>query len=139
VLSVYRESGDCLGEADALWSLGNVSRMQEAYAEAEALYQQALATYRESGDRLGEANALARLGQVKRQQEAYAEPEQLYSAAFAIYASIDDKYSQGATLLLLAEVYSDLGDQEKARSLACQAEELLAAFPQLFQKGEHVM
>ena len=112
--------------------------MQGVYAEAEALYQRALATYRESGDRLGEAHSLARLGQVKRQQEAYAEAEQLYSAAFEIYASLDDKYNQGVTLLLLAEVYSDLGDREKALSFAGQAEELLAAFPRMVQKGEHV-
>ncbi len=65
--------------------------------------------------------------------------EQLYSKAFAIYASIDDKDSQGETLLSLAEVYRVLRDQEKARSLADQAKELLASFPQMAERGEHVM
>jgi tetratricopeptide (TPR) repeat protein len=98
-----------------------------------------LSVYREIGDRLGEANALQSLGEVKRMQGAYAEAEQLYYASFKIYASIDDKYRQGATLLSLAEVYGALGNQEKARSLADQAKELLAAFPQMVQKGEPAM
>jgi tetratricopeptide (TPR) repeat protein len=72
-------------------------------------------------------------------QGAYAEAEQLYSKAVEIYASIDDKIRHVATLLSLAEVYRALGDQEKARSLDDQAKELLAAFPQIVQKGEHVM
>ena len=76
---------------------------------------------------------------MKRLQGAYAEAEQLYSKAFEIYASIDDKYNQRATLLSLAEVYRALGDQEKAVLLADQAKELLASFPQMVQKGEHVM
>jgi RNA polymerase-interacting CarD/CdnL/TRCF family regulator len=76
---------------------------------------------------------------VKRLQGASAGAGQLYSKAFEIYTSIDDKYSQRATLLSLAEVYRALGDQEKVRSLADQAKELLASFPQMVQKGEHTM
>ena len=98
-----------------------------------------MSLHREIGSRLGEANALRSLGHVKRMQDAYAEAEQLYSKAFEIYASIDDKYSQGGTLLSLAEVYRALGDQEKARSLADQAKELLASFPQMVQRDEHIM
>ena len=90
-----------------------------------------------TGNQRAVANALQSLGHGKRIQDAYAEAEQLYSTAFEIYASIDDKYSQRATLLSLAEVYLALGDQEKARSLADQAKELLASFPQMVQKGEH--
>ena len=72
---------------------------------------------------------------MKRMQGAYAEAEQLYSKAFEIYASIDDKYSQRATLLSLAEVYRALGDQEKARSLADQAERITRIIPADGSKG----
>ena len=115
-LKIYSELQEKGREAAVLQAIANIYYFADNQVKAAENLAKVLSVYRESGDRLGEADALHSLGQVKRSQEAYAEAEQLYSAAFEIYASIDDKYSQGATLLLLAEVYSDLGDQEKARS-----------------------
>jgi tetratricopeptide (TPR) repeat protein len=112
-LKIHGELQEKGREAAVLKAIADIYYLADNQVKAEENLAKALAVYCESGDRLGEADALHSLGQVKRSQEAYAEAEQLYSAAFEIYASIDDKYSQGATLLLLAEVYCDLGDQEK--------------------------
>jgi tetratricopeptide (TPR) repeat protein len=138
-LPLHREIGDRLGEANALQSLGDVKRMQDAYGEAEQLYQQALLLYREIGARLGEATALQSLGHVKLAQSAYGEAEQLYLRALEIYSSIEDKYSQGVTLLSLARVYHALGDGQRAKASADQAQELLAAFPQMAEARERLL
>jgi tetratricopeptide (TPR) repeat protein len=138
-LKIYSELQEKGREAAVLKAIVDIYYLADNQVKAEENLAKALATYREIGDCLGEANALRSLGDAKRMQGAYAEAEQLYYTAFEIYASIDDKYSQRATLLSLAEVYRALGDQEKALLLGDQAKELLAAFPQMVQKGEHAM
>jgi tetratricopeptide (TPR) repeat protein len=139
VLKIYSELQEKGRKAEVLQAIADIYSSADNQVKAVENMAKVLSVYREIGDRLGEANALRSLGHVKQMQDAYAEAEQLYYAAFKIYASIDDKYSQRSTLLSLAEVYRVLGDQEKARSLAEQAKELLASFPQMVQKGEHVM
>jgi tetratricopeptide (TPR) repeat protein len=138
-LKIYSELQEKGREAAVLKAIRDIYYLADNQVKAAENLAKALETYREIGDRLGEANVLWSQGYVKHMQGASAEAEQLYSKAFGIYASIDDKYGQSATLLLLAEVYRALGDQEKARSLADQAKELLASFPQMVQKGEHTM
>ena len=54
-LALYRQTGDRRGEANALWSLGDVARMRGDYPAASEHFSRALALYRQTGARSGEA------------------------------------------------------------------------------------
>jgi tetratricopeptide (TPR) repeat protein len=64
VLSLYRDLGDRLGEANALTSLGAVRRLTGDYLGAVQVLDQALSLHRDLGNRNGEAEVLNRRGTV---------------------------------------------------------------------------
>jgi tetratricopeptide (TPR) repeat protein len=138
-LKIYSELQEKGREAAVLQAIADIYYFADNHAKATESLAKALPLHREIGDRLGEANALQSLGHVKRMQAAYGEAEQLYLRAIEIYSSIDDKYSQGVTLLSLARVYHALGDGQRAKASADQAQELLAAFPQMAEARERLL
>ncbi|MBD2359487.1 ATP-binding protein [Tolypothrix sp. FACHB-123] len=71
-------------QATAILFQGNIAQQRQNWAEAERLYQDALAIYRELGDETVEAIALNSLGGVARSQEQYDRAESYYKQALAI-------------------------------------------------------
>jgi tetratricopeptide (TPR) repeat protein len=61
-LAAARQSGDRLGEADALGTLGVLQRENGSYPAAAASLSRVLALYRNIGDQPGQADALNELG-----------------------------------------------------------------------------
>jgi tetratricopeptide (TPR) repeat protein len=62
--------------------------MQARYAQAEALYRQALPLYREIGDRLGEAHCLYSWGRLAASQQNLSAADEFFTEAAQIYESI---------------------------------------------------
>jgi tetratricopeptide (TPR) repeat protein len=94
-----------------------------SYAEADQLYQQALAIYRQIGNRLGEANCLKSLGEVARMQARYAEAAGLYHQALPIYRQIADRFGEAGCLRSVGR----LAALQHNPHLAREASELAAA------------
>jgi len=71
-------------KAVAIRLQGNIAQQRQNWAEAERLYQEALAIYRELGDEEVEATALNDLGIVAQTQKQYDRAESYYKQALAI-------------------------------------------------------
>ena len=63
-LAIYRDLGDRLGQANALFDLGAVRWLTGDHRAGVRDLEQALGIYRDLGDRLGQANVLSHLGEL---------------------------------------------------------------------------
>jgi tetratricopeptide (TPR) repeat protein len=100
-LALYRQSGDRVGEANALLNIGliytSLNQTQAVielgqYQQAIEYYEQALAVSRSIGDRSIEASVLNSLGNSYRALEQYQQANEYYQKALAIYRSLGDRY-----------------------------------------------
>ena len=83
-------------KAIAIRLQGVIARQRQDWAEAERLYQKALAIYRELGDEECEAIALNDLGGVARSQGQYDRAESYYKQALAINEKLENKERQAS-------------------------------------------
>ncbi|MBE8990221.1 tetratricopeptide repeat protein [Nostoc sp. LEGE 12450] len=75
---------------------GKIAGQRQDWAEAERLYQEALAIYRELGEEKDEAIALSDLGAVARSLGQYDRAESYYKQALAIEEKLGNKAKQAA-------------------------------------------
>ncbi|MGQ9490783.1 MAG: hypothetical protein ACUVR4_05515, partial [Anaerolineae bacterium] len=68
-----------LGEANVLFSLGELARQSRQYVEAENFYRQALALQQQIQDRLGQANTID--SEALRRQPGWNEAQTIASWA----------------------------------------------------------
>ncbi|MEH2299123.1 MAG: tetratricopeptide repeat protein [Nostoc sp.] len=101
-------------KAAAIALQGDIAEQRQNLAEAERLYQEALAIYRELEDEEGEAIALNNLGEVAREQGDYDRAESYLKEALAIYKQPGDKQVQ-------AIYYGNLGTLALARDRSTEA------------------
>ncbi|TFI52508.1 tetratricopeptide repeat protein [Mastigocladus laminosus UU774] len=88
---VIKQGGSRRDKAVAIQLQGQIAKQRQEYAEAEQLYQDALAIYRELGDEDMETNALNNLGNVARSQGQYDRAESYYKQALAIAEKLGNK------------------------------------------------
>jgi tetratricopeptide (TPR) repeat protein len=122
-LSVYREIGNELGEANCLDTLCDIEYQLDHYADALDWGKLALASYIRRDDKLGQANSLRSLGSIRlilSEREAGIE---LMQKSLELYREIKDKRGEAYVLLFLAE--HDDNDHTAVKGLA---EEALAIF-----------
>ena len=81
-------------KASAIKLQGDIAEQRKDLAEAERLYQEALAIYRELGNEENEAIALNNLGAVARSQGQYDRAESYYKQALAIEEKLGNKERQ---------------------------------------------
>ncbi|MDZ7960853.1 MAG: tetratricopeptide repeat protein [Aulosira sp. DedQUE10] len=81
---VMERGGSRRDKATAIKLQGQIAEQRQNLAEAERLYQEALAIYRELGDEAVEAIALSDLGSVARSQKQYDRAEFYFKQALAI-------------------------------------------------------
>ncbi len=124
-LTIYREVGDRLGEANTLKAQGDVLQFLKQSREALANYEQALTIYREVGARLGEANTLQAIGRLRFAEGDRQGTVQKFEAALEIYRQIGDRWSQASTLQMLAPIYQQLGMVREGWTTAQEAQEIL--------------
>ncbi|HAA15314.1 MAG TPA: hypothetical protein DCE41_27915, partial [Cytophagales bacterium] len=82
---------------EGLFYLGQIALGQREFAEALALYQQALAYSKEHPNRKNEAVALHQLGRVAQEQRDWQQAQEYFQKALDIYIEFNDRYSQAST------------------------------------------
>ncbi len=104
-----RQSGDRLGQAGALVSLGDLRRLAGDYPGATGALEQARGIYADIGSPLGEANALLCLGEVRRSTGDFPAAASLLEQARGIYSDIGGVLGEAAALLVLGTVWQVTG------------------------------
>jgi tetratricopeptide (TPR) repeat protein len=94
MVEAMERGGNLQDKAIAIELQGQITQQRQDYAEAERLYQNALAIYRELGEEEREANALNDLGSVARSQGHYDRAESYYKQALAIAEKLGNKEYQ---------------------------------------------
>ena len=140
-LPVVRESGDRVGEVDALYNLGFVTvwsgagnavdraRTEGRFAHADAaesLFRQSLALAEELGYQKGVARAHRGLGfvlGVARGNPAVVVP--ILEKAEAMFEELGDRWEMTETLVVLANATRFSGDKERARDYYVRAFDLM--------------
>jgi tetratricopeptide (TPR) repeat protein len=84
MVEAMERGGNRRDKAIAIQLQGLIAEQRQNYAEAERLYQDALAIYRELGKEADEAIVLNDLGDVARSQRHYDRAESYYKQALAI-------------------------------------------------------
>jgi non-specific serine/threonine protein kinase len=123
-LRVWREAGDCAGEARTLAGMGWVAWRLCRYGEARALSEESLAQHRLLGDERGMAQALNNLGWISLFQGDYAAAEETLRRCLDIRRRLGDRRNVAFTMTTLAWTMSRMSDIEDARSLLEQARRL---------------
>ncbi len=114
-------AGDRSGVAEALTNAANVHFDRGRLAEAQGLYEQALATYRETGNRGAEGRALNNIAVVLRSQGDLDRARQLFEQVLAIAREIGSRGAESYALNNLAGVLLRRGDLDGAAALYRQS------------------
>ena len=114
-------SGELIGEADCLWGLAGIARMQSRNEEARSLYEQARDRYVRAGGLSGEADCLLGLADTARMQSCNEEARSLYEQARDRHVRAGGLIGEAHCLSGLAEIARTQSRHEEARSLYEQA------------------
>ena len=120
-LAAARQSGDRVGEADALGELGGVQMLRGDYPAAAASLARALALFRDLGNRPGEAHALNQLGFVQVLTGDYRAATASQRQALALARSVSDRLGEAAALNHLGLVQQLTGHYPTATASQRQA------------------
>ncbi len=123
-LALFRKTGNRLGEANCVMSLGDLALARADFDGAKRRYDEALASYRALGDALGQANCAKGLGDLALYAGAYDEARARYEDALARYRAAEDVRGQANCLLSLGDLafrtgrYAETADRlERALAL----------------------
>lgn len=105
-LALFLRTGDVLGQANCIGSLGNIALTLSNHEEARALYEEAKLLFVRVGSILGQANCTRRLGDLALARSDHEEARVLYEESLALYTAIPHPYSMGGTHVRLARVAS---------------------------------
>lgn len=104
-LSIFRELGNGLGEAESLHELATTRYMANDFPSSRELAQQALELFRRQSDRLGEANAIVLLGRIGFMTEGYRAALERFENALRIYQELGHRHGEAAVLNRIADVH----------------------------------
>lgn len=104
------------GEAESLWILGEISRMQGLVDDAREHYARSLELYTSSNYLSGIARNLLSLAQAARYQKDFVSARDLYRRALAHYENLGDRRGQG-------QCHNGLGDIARFERRPWDAEE----------------
>ncbi|MEQ9358057.1 tetratricopeptide repeat protein [Coleofasciculus chthonoplastes] len=127
-LTIHREQGNPLPEAETLNQLGEVYNGLSQYTQAQEVLQQALTIFRQQQHSLGEGLALNHLGESYRNLGQLQTALKHHEQALAIMGQLDNRTQEAATLHNIASVYEIQGQYENAikfyeQALAIQRKE----------------
>ena len=109
----------------ALHGAGTLAYVQGEYAQARALFQEALALRRKLHDPWGISETLSNLGLLLYGQQDYDQAQQYYEEALALRQELNDPWGVGHALSYLAMIVHSRGDYARARALLEQSLVLL--------------
>lgn len=113
-LAAVRAAGDVRGEAVMLVEWGKLRYYQDRYAEARALYTEALTKFRETGDQAGQAAALAGLGTACREPGHLVESLHFLDQAAHLLSQRTNDPDFAYVRRLSGSVHLEMGSYESA-------------------------
>ncbi len=125
-LSLSRQLGDIVEEAEVLGSIGVVVAAQGDLERAKQLYMEALATFQRINIPESELWMLSQLGLNDIQLGDYQSAEKYLTAALAIAERIDDRFWQARLNTLLGRAWTESGQSEKALAVLAKASDIAA-------------
>jgi DNA-binding SARP family transcriptional activator len=120
-LTAVRATGDRVGEAGVLTSLGHAYLEVGRLDDALAVTRLGLSVWREVGHRWGEGIAVHILGGVHQAAGRLHASVEHYRRALTVHTEIDNQWGIGWTLAVLGTAYHSLGDYEPALDTLRQA------------------
>jgi tetratricopeptide (TPR) repeat protein len=123
-LSIARDLGERLGQANALSSLGVVRRMTGDHLGAADTLEEALSIYRDIGDRGGEVEALNELGMLHRICGGLGLAAQCHRHALELSRQITSPLDEAFALAGLGRCALAAGRTADARVGLLQAQEI---------------
>ena len=113
-VAAARNLGDRLGQANALYDLGDVRRMTGDYSGAAEALQEALGICRDVGSRQGQADALTGLGVIRRLTGDYRGAAEALEEALDIYREAGHGLGQADALISRGSLWRMTGDYRGA-------------------------
>jgi predicted ATPase/transcriptional regulator with XRE-family HTH domain len=126
-LGLWRVLGDPAGIAFALTQLGDVARMQGAYARATALLEESLSLREEVGDTAGVANSLFLLGRTMWEHGEGSRAHGLMERSLSLRRALDHRAGIAFSLGQLGSVAGSRGDVVRATALLEESLALMRA------------
>lgn len=103
-LQLFRELGDNVGMADALWLLGTCDWARGRYPLAQPQFEEAAFLYQELGHHWKRGRCLTQLARISTVQGQYDEARGLLEQSLALYRVLGDKERIGWVLYLQARL-----------------------------------
>jgi tetratricopeptide (TPR) repeat protein len=116
-LEAALRAGNRRGEAWILRNLGNASRDENRFAEAEEYFKRALVSFRGIGNRLGEAATLNGLGDVCLDQSRYDEALAYFDVCLPLFRELGDDLAEAYTLNSIGHAYREQGRLDQSDAL----------------------
>ncbi|MEV8593250.1 BTAD domain-containing putative transcriptional regulator [Streptomyces sp. NPDC052012] len=120
-LTAARRTGDRLGEAALLQSLGTLEIIQWDFDSAHARLRPALRLFEELGRPEGRALVLRNLALCARHQTDLDRAHELCRDALEIFREVGDHYAEAHVLGLLAQIELERGDAQASLLLSSEA------------------
>ena len=135
-LHLFRELGDKVGTADALFLLGTSAWARGRYTLARPQLEEAASLYQEMGDQWKRGRCLTQLARISTVQGEYEQAQGLLEQGLAVYRSQGDKERLGWVLYLLARLlFLSERDSASARNLTEQSLTLLQEINNLWERA----
>jgi tetratricopeptide (TPR) repeat protein len=119
ILAVARKAahrvGNVLGEANCIWSLGNIALQRSEHEEARKRYDEALPLFRRVGDDLGEANCIKGLGDIALRRSEHEEARKRYDEALPLFRRVGDVLGEATCIWSLGNIALRRSEHEEAR------------------------
>jgi len=103
-LHLFRELGDKVGMADALFLLGTRGWAKGEYTLARPQLEEASSLYQEMGEQWKRGRCLTQLARISTVQGQYEQAQGLLEQSLALYRALGDKERRGWVLYLLARL-----------------------------------
>jgi tetratricopeptide (TPR) repeat protein len=132
-LTLFRQAGSSIGEADTMLDIGRVQEFRDDNVSALASYQQSLSLSFQAGYSVGEANAHKQIGDVLQFQGHYPAALDSYQQALALYRQITSARVGEANTLSAIGVVQQFQGHYPAALDSCQ--HALALYRQI---GNHL-
>ncbi len=120
-LTLFRQVGSRLGEANTRKAIGDVQRFRDDLDAALDSYSQALTLFRQVGSRLGEANTLQAIGDVQRFRDDLDAALDSYSQALTLFRQVGSRLGEANTLQAIGDVQRFRDDLDAALDSYSQA------------------